>query len=95
MCNTCYASERQQHRLPRSFAVRSALVIVMAMTLGGCGADLSQLSDEERATILANGATNTTVSLINGLYTNTVGAFLNRTLSNAFNSLFDIKPILR
>ncbi|MBL8878800.1 MAG: hypothetical protein JNG88_06725 [Phycisphaerales bacterium] len=66
-----------------------------ALCAGGCGADLSQLSDEERATILANGATNTTVGLLNVAYTSTIGAALNRAISNAFNNLFDIKPILR
>lgn len=95
MCNTCCASERTPREAARSRRVRLTWVAALTLGVSGCGADLSQLSDEERATILANGATNTTVSLINGVYANTVGAFLNRTLSNAFNNLFDIKPILR
>lgn len=68
---------------------------VAAALVGGCGTDLSQLSDAERATILANGATNTTVGIINVAYTSTIGATLNRVISNAFNNLLDIKPILR
>lgn len=80
-------------RAPRMMAICAFAVIAIGAI--GCDTDMSQLSDEERATILANGATNTTIALINGAYTNTVGAYFNRFLSNAFNNLFDIKPILR
>ncbi|MBL8878799.1 MAG: hypothetical protein JNG88_06720 [Phycisphaerales bacterium] len=67
-----------------------AAVVVAAMwpmLAGGCGA---APTDTELRTILANGATTTSVTTINTAFTSTVGEIFRNVLSKAFKSVFGV-----
>lgn len=57
------------------------------MLAGGCGA---APTDTELRTILANGATTTSVTTINTAFTSTIGEIFRNVLSKAFKSAFGV-----
>lgn len=76
-------------RKPQQKIVLAAIAItaVWPMLAGGCGA---APTETELRTILANGATTTSVTTINTAFTSTVGEIFRNVLSKVFKSAFGV-----